>query len=116
MPRLILLKPIFSEKAQGLAAKGRYTFEVVRDSNKIEIRKAVEEHFDVKVDKVRTQNTASEIKRQGRYYGKTKSTKRAIVTVTKGTIDYWVPPEKDKTKDTSRKSKKGKEEKKEDKK
>lgn len=109
MSGLVLLKPIFSEKAQNVASQGSYTFKVLRTSNKNQIKKAVEVQFGVKVAKVNIMNFKSEIKRIGRHFGKTKPFKKAIVKLREGSIDLWVPPEKSKTK----KEEKVKEEKKE---
>lgn len=113
MPGLILLRPIFSEKATNVAAGGIYTFEVVGGANKRQIKAAVEAQFGVKVGKVRTANFKPEVKRQARFLGKTKAFKKAIVTLRDGSIDLWAPPEKSKTETGKRKPKKGASEKKE---
>ena len=61
----------------------KYTFEVAKDANKVEIAKAVEELFPgVKVDKVNTMHVRGRLKRMGRYQGYTTSWKKAIVTLT----------------------------------
>ena len=65
----------------GIAAK-KYTFEVAKSANKIEIAKAVEELFKVKVAKVNTVNVRGKLRRQGRYQGYTRSWKKAYVTLT----------------------------------
>ena len=57
-------------------------FEVARDANKIEIRKAVEEIFDVKVKKVNTIKLPGKWKRMGVHRGKTPAIKKAVVTLT----------------------------------
>ena len=82
----IIIKPILTEKSyKGLANK-TYTFKVARDANKVEIRKAVEEIFDVKVEKVNTLNVRGKEKaqntKQGRTVGKTAAYKKAIVKLT----------------------------------
>jgi large subunit ribosomal protein L23 len=65
------------------AADKKYTFEVAKDSNKIEIAKAVEEIFGVKVAKVNTLNMKGKEKRMGRYpAGRRASWKKAMVTLT----------------------------------
>ena len=71
LARDIIIKPVVSEKSYSLLDQNTYTFIVHPDTNKIQIREAVEEIFDVKVLSVNT------INRQG----KRKDTKRAIVTV-----------------------------------
>ena len=80
-PHDIILRPVVSEKAFGSVNDKRYVFEVAKDANKIEIRKAVEAVFDVKVDSVNTLRTLGKIKRQGRYSGRTPEIKKAYVTL-----------------------------------
>ncbi|MEE0858491.1 MAG: 50S ribosomal protein L23 [Acutalibacteraceae bacterium] len=78
----IIIRPIVTEKSMmGIAAK-KYTFEVAKAANKIEIAKAVEELFKVKVAKVNTVNMRGKLRRQGRYEGYTRSWKKAYVTLT----------------------------------
>ena len=78
----IVIRPIITEKAmQGIAAK-KYTFEVAKNANKIEIAKAVEELFNVNVAKVSTVNVRGRLRRQGRNQGYTRAWKKAYVTLT----------------------------------
>jgi len=78
----IIIRPIITEKSMmGIAAK-KYTFEVAKAANKIEIAKAVEELFKVKVAKVNTVNVRGKLRRQGRFEGYTRSWKKAYVTLT----------------------------------
>ncbi len=90
-PHDIILRPVVSEKAFGSVNEKRYVFEVAKDANKIEIRKAVEAVFDVKVDSVNTLRTLGKIKRQGRYSGRTPEIKKAYVTLKPDskTIDFF---------------------------
>jgi len=90
-PHDIILRPVVSEKAYGSINERRYVFEVAKDANKIEIRKAVEAVFDVKVDSVNTLRTLGKIKRQGRYSGRTPEIKKAYVTLKPDskTIDFF---------------------------
>lgn len=60
----------------------KYTFIVAKNSNKTQIKQAVEKIFGVKVEKVNTMNYAGKTKRMGRNEGKTSSFKKAIVTLT----------------------------------
>ena len=76
----IVIRPIITEKSMTGVANKKYTFEVCQDANKIEIAKAVEELFGVKVQKVNTLN----VRRQGRYEGYTRAWKKAVVTLTEG--------------------------------
>ena len=77
----IVIRPIITEKSMAGNAEKKYTFEVCKDANKIEIAKAVEELFGVKVQKVNTLNVRGKLRRQGRYEGYTPTTKKAIVTL-----------------------------------
>ena len=91
IPQEIIIRPLLTEKTAELeAANNQYTFEVHRAANKIEIRKAVEMVFGVRVDKVRTMVVRGDIRRVGRYYGKTRQWKKAVVTLHPGdSIDLY---------------------------
>ena len=84
----IVIAPVISEKSlDGVAAK-RYTFKVAKDSTKVEIAKAVEEIFGVKVIKVTTINVMGKAKRTGAYpMGKTASWKKAVVKLSADSKD-----------------------------
>ena len=90
-PQQIIIRPILSEKSAELEAdNNQYTFEVHRQANKIEIRKAIEIVFGVRVDKVRTMVVRGDLRRVGRNFGKTRQSKKAVVTVNPGdTIDFY---------------------------
>lgn len=87
----IVIKPIITEASIGAQEFKKYTFKVAKDANKIEIAKAVEELFGVKVAKVNTISVRGRFKRQGRNEGYTSSWKKAIVTLTEGskTIEFF---------------------------
>ena len=88
----IIIRPVISEKGMSGIAENKYTFEVAKKANKIEIAKAVEELFkDVKVAKVNTVNVRGRLRRQGRYEGYTRTWKKAYVTLTKDskTIEFF---------------------------
>ncbi len=87
----IILRPIITENSMDGIADRKYTFEVAKDANKIEIAKAVEELFEVKVAKVNTINVDGKLRRYGRFEGFTASKKKAIVTLTEDskTIDFF---------------------------
>jgi large subunit ribosomal protein L23 len=89
--RDIIIRPIITEKSMKLMNdNNKYTFQVAKTANKVEIAKAVEDLFKVDVTSVNTINTKSKPKRVGRYEGKTQSIKKAIVTVKAGqTIDLF---------------------------
>ena len=91
-PRDILLAPVVSEKSYGLLDAGKYTFIVAPDSNKTEIRQAVEAVFGVKVSSVNTINRQGKKRRTRVGTGKRKDTKRAVVTLKDGTIDIFGGP------------------------
>ena len=78
----IILRPIITENSMDGIADRKYTFEVAKDANKIEIAKAVETLFDVKVEKVNTINVRGKLRRYGRFEGYTASSKKAVVTIT----------------------------------
>jgi large subunit ribosomal protein L23 len=80
-PRDIILAPVISEKSYGLLEDNVYTFIVHPDSNKTQIKIAIEKIFSVKVDSVNTANRQGKRKRTRYGYGKRKNTKRAIVTL-----------------------------------
>lgn len=78
----IVIRPIITEKSMLGAADKKYTFEVAKSAGKIEIAKAVEELFGVKVSKVNTVNVRGHLRRQGRSQGYTRAWKKAYVTLT----------------------------------
>ena len=79
----IIRRPVLTEKSYaGIAAK-TYAFEVAKAANKVEIKKAVEEIFGVKVEKVTTVTVKGKLKRQGRTQGYTPDWKKATVTLSK---------------------------------
>jgi len=82
----IVIKPILTEKTYLLMSEGKYTFEVAKDATKPEIKKAVEEIFNVKVEKVNVMNVKPKPKRLGRFEGKTRSWKKAIVKLAEGYV------------------------------
>jgi large subunit ribosomal protein L23 len=93
-PRDIILAPVISEKSYGLIEDNTYTFVVHPDSNKTQIKIAIEKIFSVKVDSVNTLNRQGKRKRTRSGYGQRKSTKRAIVTLSAGSkpIDLFGAP------------------------
>ena len=80
----IIIRPIVTEKTSALVELNKYTFEVHKSANKIQIRKAVEQIFKVKVLSVNTMNVSSKPKRMGVFIGKTRSWKKAIVSLPVG--------------------------------
>ena len=88
-PRDIIIAPVVSEKSYACMDRGQYTFLVTPGSNKTEIKLAVEAIFDVKVASVNTQNRQGKTRRTRTGMGRSKDTKRAIVTLREGTIDIF---------------------------
>jgi large subunit ribosomal protein L23 len=90
-PRTIVRRAMVSEKGTQLREKQNgYLFEVSRDANKIEIKRAIEAIFTVKVDSVRTIRVHGKPKRQGRFAGHRPDWKKAVVTLRKGqTIELF---------------------------
>ena len=87
----IVIRPIITERSVSGFGLKKYTFQVAKNANKIEIAKAVEELFDVEVAKVNTINVRGKFRRQGRHEGYTPSWKKAIVTLTEKskTIEFF---------------------------
>ena len=87
----IILKPVVTEESMLGTAMKKYTFIVAKDANKIEIAKACEELFGVKVQKVNTVNVRGHLRRYGRYEGYTSAYKKAVVTLTEDskTIEFF---------------------------
>lgn len=78
----IIVKPIITERSMSAVADKKYVFQVARDAGKIEIKKAIEEIFGVKVKSVNTINVKGKERRMGVHVGKTAAYKKAIVTLT----------------------------------
>ena len=82
--RDIIIKPVVTEKSIGLMEHNKYVFKVALSANKIEIKKAIEEIFKVKVVDVNTVCVKGKEKRMGRSVGKTSDYKKAIVQLAEG--------------------------------
>ena len=88
----IIIRPIITERAMDGAADKKYVFEVAKNAGKVEIKKAVEEIFGVKVASVNTINVSGKAKRLGAgRLGKTRSWKKAYVQLTADskTIEFF---------------------------
>ena len=87
----IIKKPIITQNSMDQMADRKYTFEVAKDANKIEIKKAVEEIFGVKVEKVTTMRVLGKVKRMGANSGKRPDWKKAIVKLAENskTIEFF---------------------------
>ena len=87
----IIKKPVITENSMDQMADRKYTFEVAKDANKIEIKKAVEEVFGVKVEKVTTMRVLGKVKRMGANSGKRPDWKKAIVKLADNskTIEFF---------------------------
>ena len=77
----IIIRPVITEKSSDAIQSGKYTFEVNKNATKVEIAKAVEKLFEVKVLKVNTISVKGKSKRVGYHQGKTSDGKKAIVTI-----------------------------------
>lgn len=80
----IIIAPVITEKSMINRQNNVYTFKVAKDADKTEIKKAIEEAFGVTVEKVNTLNTKSKRRRVGKYAGRSKTYKKAIVTLASG--------------------------------
>ena len=88
----IIIRPIITERSMVDVANKKYVFEVAKDAGKVEIKKAVEEIFDVKVASVNTLNVPAKAKRMGAGRpGTTRAWKKAYVTLTADskTIEFF---------------------------
>ncbi len=84
-PQQLIRRPLITEKSTKLKdASNTICFEVDRAANKIEIRKAVEKLFGVKVTSVRVANRQGKWKRMGRFLGQRKNWKKAYVQLAEG--------------------------------
>ncbi len=81
-PYDVVIKPIITERSVEDAHSKKYTFQVATDSNKTEVKHAIEEIFGVEVKKVNIMNVRGKLKRQGRTQGMTAASKKAIITLT----------------------------------
>jgi len=90
-PRSIILKPLVTEKGSRLREAGnKYLFQVARDANRIEIKQAVKQIFNVKVKDVKTLVVHGKVKRMGVFSGKRPDWKKAVVTLEEGqSIDLF---------------------------
>lgn len=81
-PHQVLLKPLVTEKGVHRASRNnQYAFQIHRDATKIDVKKAVESLFDVKVTKVRTQTRKGKTRRFRYKTGRTNDWKKAIVSL-----------------------------------
>lgn len=81
----IIKAPIITEKSSQITADGKkVVLKVSKDANKVQIKQAVEEAFNVKVENVNTINVRPKKKRIGRYAGTTKAYKKAVITLAEG--------------------------------
>ena len=89
-PNEVLLAPVVSEKSYSLITDGKYTFKVHQNAHKTQIRQAVEQLFDVKVERVNIVKVQSKPKRRGLYRGRRPGWKKAVVQLREGeTIDIF---------------------------
>ena len=81
-PRDVIKRALITEKGTVMRElRNQYLFEVAREASKIDIKRAIEVVFSVKVDHVRTQQIRGKVRRMGRYVGKRSDWKKAIVTL-----------------------------------
>ena len=82
-PYDVIKKPVLTEKSYDHLPSKTYTFEVDKNANKLEIKKAVEDVFGVQVESVHTTNQDGKLRRQGAHVGRTASSKKAYVKLKK---------------------------------
>ncbi|MBO9324204.1 MAG: 50S ribosomal protein L23 [Roseiflexus sp.] len=83
-PHQIIRRPLITEKNTNLMRFNKYSFEVDRNATKPQIKRAIEEIFNVRVTAVHTMNVRGKLRRRGRQYGYTADWKKAIVTLAEG--------------------------------
>lgn len=90
-PQEIIIRPLITERAARMTEnQNKVLFQVATDANKLEIKRAVEALFEVKVTGVRTLNVKGKMKRMGRFEGNRPSWKKAIVTLAEGqSLDFF---------------------------
>ncbi|MFD1124397.1 50S ribosomal protein L23 [Lentilactobacillus raoultii] len=79
--RDVILRPVITEESTSKMDNKTYTFDVDLRATKTQVKKAIEDIFDVKVVRVNIMNVRGKLKRQGRYSGYTKKRRKAIVTL-----------------------------------
>lgn len=87
--RDIIKRPVITERSADLMSGDKYTFDVDVRANKTQVKHAIEEIFDVKVDKVNIMNVKPKKKRMGRYEGYTNRRRKAIVKLKEGSIEIF---------------------------
>ena len=87
--RDVIKRPVITEKSSSDMGLDKYTFDVDVRANKTQVKHAVEEIFDVKVDKVNIMNVKPKKKRMGRYEGYTNRRRKAIVKLKEGSIEIF---------------------------
>ena len=87
--RDIIKRPVITERSADLMSEDKYTFDVDVRANKTQVKHAIEEIFDVKVDKVNIMNVKPKKKRMGRYEGYTNRRRKAIVKLKEGSIEIF---------------------------
>ena len=87
----IIIKPVITEQSMEATEEKKYVFQVATDANKIEIKKAIEEIFGVKVEKVNTIRMDGKEKRMGVHVGRRANWKKAMVKLTADskTIEFF---------------------------
>lgn len=86
----IIRKPVITEKSMAAMAENKYTFIVHMAANKVQIKRAVEEVFNVKVADVKTMRFEGKTKRVGVHIGKRSDFKKAVITLAEGSsIEFF---------------------------
>lgn len=89
-PYDVIVRQLITEKSTNLVEKGKYTFEVKQGTNKVEVKKAVEAAFNVKVVDVNIINVRKKARRVGKFSGFRPAVRKAVVTLAEGqTLDVF---------------------------
>ena len=87
--RDVIKRPVITERSADLMSDNKYTFDLDVRATKTQVKHAVEEIFDVKVEKVNIMNVKPKKKRMGRYEGYTNRRRKAIVKLSEGSIELF---------------------------
>ena len=89
-PAQVLIRPVISEKSYEMITQNQYTFRVHKDAHKTQVRQAVEQLFDVKVERVNIIKVQAKPKRRGQFRGTKPGWKKAVVQLRAGdTIEIF---------------------------
>jgi len=88
--RDVVIRPLVTEHSTGMMSQNKYTFEVDPRATKTQVKRAIEQIFNVKVEQVNTARIPGKLKRMGRFVGRRPERKKAVVKLAEGqTIEIF---------------------------